>query len=180
MSSAHRAFLGTSRIRPASNISHQNISHQNISHPFLVMARLRKAAICSVCERRFKGGQGQVNRHLRQVHSEKRPWKCSHDGCDWSFAEKADLKKHRAVHGVRRSYRCPVVNCGRAFKLSSTRADHVRTVHSSSSKSLETAGEDQETAQKHAVERESIVWLGELTHLSWPAEFSPDLIAVGL
>ncbi|XP_069499500.1 zinc finger X-linked protein ZXDA-like isoform X2 [Ambystoma mexicanum] len=55
--------------------------------------------------------------HLLTQHTseEQRPFRCSVEGCSWSFTTAYKLKRHLQSHGNLRPYTCPLEGCGKTF-----------------------------------------------------------------
>ena len=64
---------------------------------------------CSQYDATF-GQAGQLNRHVRMVHEQRRDHACSQ--CDYKTGRAGDLRKHvRTVHEQRRDHACPQFTC---------------------------------------------------------------------
>ncbi|GAO13130.1 hypothetical protein UVI_02024880 [Ustilaginoidea virens] len=70
----------------------------------------------------------RLRNHLNS-HTNSRPFKCPHDGCDKDYIEDKHLKQHvKAAHTHERRYACPVPGCGKAF-VTGTRLKRHQAVH---------------------------------------------------
>ena len=64
---------------------------------------LFKCASCSYTARVYSN----VKRHQLYVHSELKPWECSHPGCHYAAKTKGDLKTHLLLHETSQELRNP-------------------------------------------------------------------------
>lgn len=78
---------------------------------------------CSQCTKRFRTHYSRTI-HMRS-HSNDRPFKCSHAGCDKSFYSSGKLIVHRRVHSGEKPYHCDT--CSAKFADSSGLRRHSKT-----------------------------------------------------
>ena len=79
---------------------------------------------CPQCD--YKTGEGNLSRHVRTVHEQRRDHACPQ--CDAAFGQAGHLRTHvRVVHEQRRDHACP--QCDAAFGRAGNLSRHVRTVH---------------------------------------------------
>eukprot|EP00656_Telonema_subtile_P009845 TRINITY_DN1465_c0_g1_i4.p1 TRINITY_DN1465_c0_g1~~TRINITY_DN1465_c0_g1_i4.p1 ORF type:complete len:261 (-),score=38.74 TRINITY_DN1465_c0_g1_i4:382-1164(-) len=62
-------------------------------------------------------------------HAKPRPYECTHEGCDLSFAKANQLRRHECVHTGAMPYMCKVQGCTFGAMFPSKLKNHVRIVH---------------------------------------------------
>ena len=81
------------------------------------------------CRKRF-GLRESLNKHMRMVHSNDRPFHCEKPGCDKTFGLKSGLETHiRIVHNQEKPYVCKEEGCGEKFKKKRSLNLHINKVH---------------------------------------------------
>ena len=85
-----------------------------------------KEFFCEHCSSGFKT-RPKLKQHHLQVHTEAqdRPFKCSFDGCDWTFATGTKLRSHECSHTGDKPHKCDV--CEAAFPRKDSLKKHMMT-----------------------------------------------------
>ena len=73
-----------------------------------------KVIKCDLCH--FQANKlSQVKSHMASIHSDLRPWKCTHLGCSCKFKLKGNLQRHLRVHVsdpvLRKPFACTIQDC---------------------------------------------------------------------
>ena len=69
---------------------------------------------CEICKKAF-GAKQLYSQHML-VHSDRRPFVCSKQGCNRAFKCAGDQRRHLMSHSNLRPFVCPVRECGKNFK----------------------------------------------------------------
>lgn len=87
-----------------------------------------KTFACHLCKRPFAKKQG-LQRHLSNVHVNKKEYRCTRDMCKATFDEPCALKRHIiATHSTYKPFKCP--KCTRRFRQKSNLVRHMaKTTH---------------------------------------------------
>jgi len=80
-----------------------------------------KKFTCSICYKEF-GKIHHMKRHIDQVHSVERPFKC--DECNVRFKDKYNLKVHKRIHTGEKPYNCII--CDKRFNQKSALTSHLK------------------------------------------------------
>ena len=78
---------------------------------------------CSICSKVISGKRN-LRRHIRQVHTDVRPYKC--DECNQSFGDRGNLKRHEKSKHLKLRDQCP--QCEISCSVG-TLQRHIRTFH---------------------------------------------------
>ena len=83
-----------------------------------------KKHACTLCPKKFTR-PAELQRHIR-VHTGEKPFKCQFDGCEKTFSNSSDRKKHAQIHmtGV---FECPLPGCDRTYCHASSMRKHMKT-----------------------------------------------------
>ena len=88
--------------------------------------------ICIVDGCRYRGRTAELlGRHKKRMHSNKRQYECSTEGCDNRYAFISDLTKHtQSVHTkqLEAKYVCDHIGCGKQFTTKQNLKDH-KNIH---------------------------------------------------
>jgi len=76
---------------------------------------------CPICFKEF-GKIHHMKRHIDQVHSAERPFKC--DKCNARFKDKYNLKVHQRIHTGEKPYNCII--CNKRFNQKSALTSHLK------------------------------------------------------
>jgi hypothetical protein len=95
------------------------VLHVCILHETSIVANKSRSLICRgrcynfplMSRRVYKNSLTSHRRHLK-THT--RPYRCDRDGCESTFAEKRDLRRHQQTHENDRPYFCPHNSCDRS------------------------------------------------------------------
>ena len=79
---------------------------------------------CTICKREFND-KGNLRRHIRQVHTDLKPYKC--DKCDRRFGDAGNLKRH--IKGKHEGLRDQCNQCNQSVFIGCMQR-HIRTYHS--------------------------------------------------
>lgn len=81
---------------------------------------------CDICQKDFSRTENL--RIHKRVHTGEKPFKCQFEGCDKSFSNSSDRKKHQNCHaqGV---LVCPAPTCGRSYCHPSSLRKHLKREH---------------------------------------------------
>ena len=79
---------------------------------------------CDLCEVTFHKGE-HLRRHLVTKHSDERPFACTFPGCTKSFKRRDKLQDHHKLHSEVRPYVCHI--CGRAYRYRDGLRYHEKT-----------------------------------------------------
>ncbi|KAL4078877.1 hypothetical protein V8B97DRAFT_1864981 [Scleroderma yunnanense] len=53
--------------------------------------------VCGYCGGQFKRGE-HLKRHVRSIHTDERPWRCTFAGCRREFSRRDNLNQHLRMH----------------------------------------------------------------------------------
>lgn len=84
-----------------------------------------KKYLCTYCGKYFEK-KDSLRQHTR-VHTKERPFQCIN--CKRTFVNKGTLKDHMNSHSGLKPYICPILDCGKAFRLACTLKQHKMNVH---------------------------------------------------
>lgn len=69
----------------------------------------------------------ELQKHKAAVHNKERSFKCTFDGCKWSFTSSYKLNRHMSAHYKEKPYVCTFPGCKKGFKSSYNQRAHTRT-----------------------------------------------------
>ncbi|KIH62209.1 zinc finger, C2H2 type, partial [Ancylostoma duodenale] len=67
-----------------------------------------------------------LSRNLFHAILEEKPFPCPHDGCDKTFANSSDRKKHMHVHTSEKPYECKIKGCKKVYSHPSSLRKHMK------------------------------------------------------
>ncbi|XP_070203686.1 zinc finger protein 791-like [Littorina saxatilis] len=100
--------------------------HIESEHPGMTLSQALASEVvkCNICSKDF-ASQNHLDRHIRIVHSERRPFKCQH--CNKSFKVKITKVLHERLHTDFRPHGCQ--ECGKMFRFPISMTEHMRMHH---------------------------------------------------
>ena len=104
----------------------------NLKRQQFVRNKNDKKFLCTLCT--FKTHlKGHLSRHMKNIYSNLRPFKCPHENCEHSAKRKGDLNRHLKIHSEEKIKICPHPNCGFKTKTSRYLKNHME-IHSTGEK----------------------------------------------
>ncbi|NBP02044.1 MAG: hypothetical protein EBU90_18320 [Proteobacteria bacterium] len=85
-----------------------------------------KKNVCHICYKSFPWPNVLEN-HIKQQHSEDRPFSCDFPECSKSFKTDRALKAHQRNHDPSKLKQCTVEGCRKAFRTKYLLNNHIRT-----------------------------------------------------
>ncbi|CAG2120416.1 unnamed protein product, partial [Medioppia subpectinata] len=82
---------------------------------------------CPQCGRRFSNNQ-YLQHHIK-CHSSDKPFKCQYPGCEYSTHQKASLDVHHERHDTTTAYKCPEEGCNKSFAVKLALNVHIKGCH---------------------------------------------------
>lgn len=86
----------------------------------------RPRVVCQICDRQFTRTDTLEN-HMKSLHSDERPFKCTTDGCQKTFATQSALFHHLKTHMHGKPYKC--LECDSSFALLQEYKQHMKDNH---------------------------------------------------
>ncbi len=88
-----------------------------------------KREYCPYCEKGFSQ-KSALRTHIKTLHAQYKPYKCSYEGCNAAFSLKVSLKEHTVEHTGQFPFNCQW--CQKGFKQKGNLKNHMQKRHGQS------------------------------------------------